>query len=66
MTAPVLRPDVDLLDLLADLDLIRCGCGCGSAFDLADYEARARETGVRVFPLSTSAELAERYGEVSA
>jgi len=66
MTAPALLPDVDLLDLLADLDLIRCTCGCGSAFNVAAYETRARATGVRVFPLSTSAELAERYAEVSA
>jgi len=66
MTARALLPDVDLLDLLADLDLIRCDCGCDAAFDLAAYEARASATGVRVFPLSTSAELAARYAEVSA
>lgn len=61
MTAPALLPDVDLLDLLADLDAIRCTCGCDAAFDLAAYEARAAATGVRVFPLSTPTELAERY-----
>jgi hypothetical protein len=45
-TAPLL-PEVDLLDLLADLDLIRCACGCDAVFDLAAYEARANATGVR-------------------
>ena len=66
MTAPELLPEVDLLDLLADLDVIRCACGCDAGFDLAAYERRARATGVRVFPLSTSAELTERYAGVTA
>lgn len=65
MTAPALLPEVDLLDLLADLDLIRCACGCDAVFDVAAHEARARATGVRVFPLSTSADLAQRNEEVS-
>jgi hypothetical protein len=42
-----LLPEVDLLDLLADLDLIRCTCGCDAVFDLAAYEKRANVTGIR-------------------
>jgi hypothetical protein len=50
MSAPAPLPDADLLDLLAELDLIRCACGCDAVFDMAAYLARAAETGIRVFP----------------
>lgn len=54
MIAPALVPDVDLLDLLAELDLIGCACGCGAVFDVAAYRARAAETGMRAFPPITT------------